>query len=72
MDEIATTFFGLDEEAYLARRSTRSYQDRPIEEEKLTRLLDAGRLAPRPITFQGPGSHNGWAIRQSRLLPGPG
>ena len=33
-------------EAIRARRDIRSYQDRLIEEEKLTRVLDAGRLAP--------------------------
>lgn len=28
------------------RHSVRSYQDRPVEEDKLSRVLDAGRLAP--------------------------
>lgn len=28
------------------RRSIRAYQDRPVEEEKLTRILEAARLAP--------------------------
>ena len=28
------------------RRSVRSYQEKPVEEEKLLRVLDAGRLAP--------------------------
>jgi nitroreductase len=32
-------------EAIRMRRSIRSIQDRPIEEEKLTNVLDAGRLA---------------------------
>jgi nitroreductase len=33
-------------EAIRTRRSIRSYQDRPIEEQKLARVLDAGRVAP--------------------------
>ena len=33
-------------EAIKARRSIRTYDDRPIEEEKLLRVLEAGRLAP--------------------------
>jgi nitroreductase len=33
-------------EAIKARRSIRSYQDREVEEEKLTQVLEAGRLAP--------------------------
>jgi nitroreductase len=33
-------------EAIKTRRSIRSYDDRPIEEEKLLRVLEAGRLAP--------------------------
>jgi nitroreductase len=33
-------------QAIKARRSIRSYDDRPIEEEKLLRVLEAGRLAP--------------------------
>ncbi|HID94798.1 MAG TPA: nitroreductase [Candidatus Latescibacteria bacterium] len=32
--------------AIRTRRSIRSYQDRPIEEEKLDAVLEAGRLAP--------------------------
>lgn len=39
-------------EAIRARRSIRSYEDRPIEEEKLTRVLDAGRLAPSARNLQ--------------------
>ncbi|MGB2804863.1 MAG: nitroreductase family protein, partial [Candidatus Zixiibacteriota bacterium] len=33
-------------DAIKTRRSIRSFQDRPIEEEKLLRVLEAGRLAP--------------------------
>ncbi|UCB52640.1 MAG: nitroreductase family protein [Candidatus Zixiibacteriota bacterium] len=33
-------------DAINTRRSIRSFQDKPIEEEKLQRVLDAGRLAP--------------------------
>ena len=33
-------------EAICARRSVRKYQDCPVEEEKLARVLEAGRLAP--------------------------
>ena len=33
-------------EAIRKRRSIRSYQDRPVEEEKLRAVLEAGRLAP--------------------------
>jgi len=33
-------------EAIEKRRSIRSYLDKPVEEEKLNRILDAGRLAP--------------------------
>lgn len=33
-------------EAIKARRSIRSYQDRPVEEDKLRRVLEAARLAP--------------------------
>ena len=33
-------------EAIRTRKSVRSYQDRPIEEDKLLRVLDAARLAP--------------------------
>ena len=38
--------------AIRARRSIRSYQDRPIEEEKLTRVLGAGRLASSARNLQ--------------------
>ena len=33
-------------EAIRARRSIRAYKDRPVEEDKLQKVLDAGRLAP--------------------------
>jgi nitroreductase len=33
-------------EAIQERRSIRSYQDKPVEREKLERILEAGRLAP--------------------------
>ena len=43
-------------EAIRARRSIRSYEDRPIEEEKLTRVLDAGGWPHPPATFRTGGS----------------
>ena len=33
-------------EAIRARRSVRAYEDKPVEEDKLQRILDAGRLSP--------------------------
>ena len=33
-------------EAIGSRRSIRSYQDRPVEQDKLNRILEAGGLAP--------------------------
>ena len=33
-------------EAIEARWSVRSYQDRPVEPEKLAQIMEAGRLAP--------------------------
>lgn len=39
-------------EAIRARRSIRNYQDRPIEQEKLARVLEAGRLAPSARNLQ--------------------
>ena len=33
-------------DAILSRRSTRSFQQKPVEQEKLERVLEAGRLAP--------------------------
>ena len=39
-------------EAIRARRSIRSYKIRSIEEEKLERVLDAGRLAPSARNLQ--------------------
>ena len=39
-------------EAIRRRRSIRSYEDRPVEEEKLRAVLDAGRLAPSAKNLQ--------------------
>jgi nitroreductase len=39
-------------EAIKRRRSVRSYQDRAVEEEKLLRVLEAGRLAPSARNMQ--------------------
>ncbi len=39
-------------EAIRTRRSTRSFQDRPVEEEKLRAVLEAGRLAPSARNLQ--------------------
>jgi nitroreductase len=39
-------------EAIKQRRSIRSYQDKPIEEDKLLRVLEAGRLAPSAKNLQ--------------------
>jgi nitroreductase len=39
-------------EAIRKRRSIRSYQDRPVEEEKLRAVLEAGRLAPSAKNLQ--------------------
>ena len=39
-------------DAVKARRSIRAYQDRPIEEEKLLKVLEAGRLAPSARNLQ--------------------
>jgi nitroreductase len=39
-------------DAIKARRSIRAYQDRPVEEEKLRAVLEAGRLAPSAGNFQ--------------------
>jgi nitroreductase len=39
-------------EAIRLRRSIRSYADRPVEEEKLNRVLEAGRLAPSAANRQ--------------------
>ena len=35
-----------------ARYSVRSYQDRPVEEEKLNYVLEAGRIAPSAANYQ--------------------
>src|SRR6056297_3613497 len=34
------------------RYSVRKYKDRPVEKEKLLRILEAGRLAPSAVNFQ--------------------
>jgi nitroreductase len=39
-------------EAIRSRRSIRNYQDRPIEQEKLIRVLEAGRQAPSARNLQ--------------------
>lgn len=39
-------------EAIHTRRSIRSYQNRPVEEEKLLAVLEAGRLAPSARNMQ--------------------
>jgi nitroreductase len=39
-------------EAIKSRRSIRSYLDKPIEQEKLLRVLEAGRLAPSAKNLQ--------------------
>jgi nitroreductase len=39
-------------EAINARRSIRKFQDRPVEDEKLFAVLDAGRLAPSAKNMQ--------------------
>ena len=39
-------------EAIAARRSVRAYEDKPVEDEKLRRVLEAGRLAPSARNMQ--------------------
>jgi nitroreductase len=39
-------------EAIRLRRSIRDYQDRPIEQEKIMRILEAGRPAPSARNLQ--------------------
>ena len=39
-------------EVVKTRRSIRNYQDKPVEEEKLLRILDAARLSPSAVNFQ--------------------
>ncbi len=39
-------------EAIRGRRSVRCFMDRPVEEEKLSRILEAGRLAPSARNLQ--------------------
>lgn len=40
------------QEAIAARRSIRAFQDRPVEDGKLQRVLEAGRLAPSARNLQ--------------------
>jgi nitroreductase len=45
--------FNLDVfEAIKTRRSTRNYTDKPVEPEKLDRILEAARLSPSAVNFQ--------------------
>jgi nitroreductase len=39
-------------DAVRVRRSIRAYQDRPVEDEKLLKVLEAGRLAPSARNLQ--------------------
>ena len=39
-------------EAIRSRRSIRSYQDRPVEQDELNLILEAGRLAPSARNLQ--------------------
>ncbi|MEI6101733.1 MAG: nitroreductase family protein, partial [Eubacteriales bacterium] len=39
-------------DAIQSRRSIRLYSDRPVEEEKLRKILEAGRLAPSASNLQ--------------------
>jgi nitroreductase len=39
-------------EAIKIRRSIRAYQDRPVEEKKLQKILEAGRLSPSAVNRQ--------------------
>lgn len=39
-------------EAIRTRRSIRKYQDKPVEEEKLNKVLEAARLSPSAANFQ--------------------
>ncbi len=40
-------------EAIASRRSIRAYRPDPVEEEKLEAVLEAGRLAPTAVNYQG-------------------
>ena len=37
-------------DAILKRRSIRKYEDKPVEKDKLGRILEAGRQAPSALT----------------------
>jgi nitroreductase len=39
-------------DAIRSRRSIRSYQNKPVEEEKLAKILEAARLAPSAVNLQ--------------------
>ena len=39
-------------EAIKTRRSVRSFQDRPVEQEKIDKILQAARLSPSAVNFQ--------------------
>ncbi len=44
--------FRLVEDFYRTRRSVRKFIDRPVEEEKLMAILEAGRIAPSAHNYQ--------------------
>lgn len=49
----STLVFGMDVlEAIKNRRSIRNYQDKPVEEEKLQKILEAARLSPSAVNYQ--------------------
>jgi nitroreductase len=49
-------------QAIKGRRSYRSFLDRPVEEEKLQAILDAGRWAPSVMNLQ---PWQFWVIKKS-------
>ena len=57
-------------EAIKKRYSCRSYEARPVEKEKLDRVLEAARLAPSALTagaLQGPARALGGAARSDPI-----
>ncbi|MGP1551242.1 MAG: nitroreductase family protein [Porphyromonas gingivalis] len=44
--------FRLIEDFFRTRRSVRKFIDRPVEEEKLMAILEAGRIAPSAHNYQ--------------------
>lgn len=44
--------FRLIEDFFRTRRSVRKFTDRPVEEEKLMAILEAGRIAPSAHNYQ--------------------